>query len=366
MEHNFSNSHEHYMRRCIELAAKGGAYVAPNPMVGAVLVYENRIIGEGWHENFGMPHAEVNCINSVKEEDKQFISQSTMYVSLEPCSHHGKTPPCADLIIQQGIKKVIIGCHDPYIEVNGRGIEKLINANIDVQVGVLENECKEINKRFLTFRTKHRPYIILKWAQSLDNKIAGINGKRLQISNDYTNHLVHKWRSEEATILIGTNTALNDNPLLTNRFFAGGKSPVRMVIDMNLSLPQNLQIFEDDEPLIIFNSKEHNLKIHTNKHWLRIKPAYYQLSPGAKVIEQIANACFYMNLQSILVEGGAETIQHFIDENLWDEARVVTNKQMIIGEGINAPVLKNQFVYSSENINNDEIIIYKNNTNAAQ
>lgn len=362
MNNEVLTHHAQYMRRCIQLAALGGAYVAPNPMVGAVLVYNDKIIGEGWHQNFGMPHAEVNCLNSVKEENRELIPQSTLYVSLEPCAHHGKTPPCADLIIENKIRKVFIGCRDPYTEVNGKGIIKLLRARTNVHVGILEEECRELNKRFLTFRSKNRPYIILKWAQTANGKIAGKNGERIFISNKYTQRLVHKWRSEEAAILAGKNTALHDNPQLTNRLWTG-KSPVRMVLDMNLSLPHELTVFTDSEPLIVFNSIEHNLEIHRNKHWLRLKPAYYQLCAEEPAARQIASACFYLNLQSIFIEGGAETLQHFIDENLWDEARVITNTDMYINEGLNAPILKNAEHAVSQTILNDEIIIYKNMCN---
>ena len=203
------------MHRCIQLAKLGAGYVAPNPMVGAVLVQRDRIIGEGYHQQYGGPHAEVNCIASVNETDKDLISASTLYVSLEPCSHFGKTPPCADMIIKHKIPKVVIGSRDPSKEVNGKGIEKLKAAGVEVEVGILENECKTLNRRFFIFNTQHRPYIILKWAQTADHKIAGITDERLFISSEVTNRLVHKWRSEEASILVGTNTALYDDPELT-------------------------------------------------------------------------------------------------------------------------------------------------------
>jgi diaminohydroxyphosphoribosylaminopyrimidine deaminase / 5-amino-6-(5-phosphoribosylamino)uracil reductase len=203
---------ELYMHRCLELARSGAGSVAPNPMVGAVLVYENRIIGEGYHQQYGRAHAEPNCIAAVKEQDKHLIERSTLFVSLEPCAHFGKTPPCADLIIENKIPGVIIGCRDPFVEVNGKGIEKLRAAGIQVQLGVLENECRKLNKRFFTFHTQHRPYIILKWAQTLDNKVANEDYSRVPISNEYTNRLVHQWRSEEMAIAVGTNTALYDDP----------------------------------------------------------------------------------------------------------------------------------------------------------
>ena len=221
------------MERCLELARKAIGYVAPNPMVGAVLVHENRIIGEGWHREFGQAHAEVNCIDSVIEDDKKYIAYSTLYVSLEPCSHFGKTPPCADLIIKNGIQHVVIGSRDPFPDVNGKGIEKLRSAGINVSVGLMEDECIQLNKRFFTFYNKHRPYIILKWAETADGKLSAGSKERLKISNEYSNRLVHQWRSEEASIMIGTNTALYDDPELTTRLWHG-RSPTRVVVDMNL------------------------------------------------------------------------------------------------------------------------------------
>ena len=242
------------MQRCLQLAAMGAGHTAPNPMVGAVLVYADRVIGEGFHRQYGGPHAEVNCINSVTKDDLPLLAKSTLYVSMEPCSHFGKTPPCTDLIIEKKIPTVVIACRDGYHKVNGKGIEKLRAAGINVIVGILEREALELNKRFFTFHQHQRPYIILKWAQSKDGKVAPLNlpagrqvphsggnleqskGKRLLISNEVTDRLVHKWRSEEAAILVGTNTALQDDPALTTRFWPG-RDPVRLVIEMELKLP---------------------------------------------------------------------------------------------------------------------------------
>ncbi|MBC7722390.1 MAG: bifunctional diaminohydroxyphosphoribosylaminopyrimidine deaminase/5-amino-6-(5-phosphoribosylamino)uracil reductase RibD, partial [Pedobacter sp.] len=214
------------MFRCLELAVLGKGNVAPNPMVGSVLVHEGRIIGEGYHQLYGQPHAEVNCINSVAENDKYLIPQSTLYVSLEPCSHFGKTPPCSDLIIKHDIKKVVVGCRDSYEEVNGKGIENLQQNGVEVVLGILENDCKNLNKRFFTFHTKKRPFIILKWAETANGKIASNTNERLLISNDFSNRVVHKWRSEEGAILVGTKTASLDNPSLNNRLWHG-KNPIR-------------------------------------------------------------------------------------------------------------------------------------------
>jgi len=318
---------DYFMRRCLELAKQGAGYVAPNPMVGAVLVQDGKIIGEGFHQQYGGPHAEVNCINSVKEQDKYKISSSVLYVSLEPCSHFGKTPPCSDLIIANKIPEVVIGCRDPFKEVDGKGIEKLKIAGVTVTVGILEKKCRQLNKRFFTFHTKHRPYIILKWAETADGKIAGDGTTRLLISNEQTNRLVHKWRSEEASILVGTNTALLDDPELTTRNWPG-PSPVRLVVDMDLKLPAPLKIFNDKQRTVIFNKITHEEKGHL---------IYYQVTEDVNLVHQIVNALNQMNIQSVIVEGGARLLQSFIDEEMWDEVRVIKNEKLIINNGLNAP-----------------------------
>ena len=243
---------ENYMRRCLELAILGRGSVAPNPMVGALLIYEKVIIGEGYHEHYGQPHAEVNCLNSVKPVDRGSIEESTMYVSLEPCAHFGKTPPCADLLIGKKIKRVVVGCIDSNKEVGGKGIQRMREAGLEVQIGVLENECRRVNERFFTFHEKKRPYLILKWAQSMDGIIGTGTEERLFISNRYTNRLVHKWRTEEAAILVGTRTALQDDPLLTSRKWPG-HNPKRIIIDKELKIPSTHQVYNDEAYTIIFN-----------------------------------------------------------------------------------------------------------------
>ena len=343
--------HDHNMQRCLELAKLGKGHVAPNPMVGAVLVYNDRIIGEGWHQKYGEAHAEVNCIRSVRKEDKHLISQSTLYVTLEPCSHIGKTPPCTDLIIQCKIPKVIIGCRDPFAQVNGKGIEKLKAAGLDVEVGLLESDCKELNKRFFTFHTQQRPFIILKWAETADGFIAplaGAEGLRLLISNEYSNRLVHQWRSEEAAILIGTNTALLDNPDLTTRLWPG-KSPIRLILDMNLRLPASLKIFNGEVKTIIFNS----VKQETNKN-----VQYYKLEKDKNIVEQLMKALYNLKIQSVLVEGGALLLQSFIDAGIWDEARIINNSALIINNGLKAPVLSMAYKTAEQKILTDKIEIY--------
>jgi diaminohydroxyphosphoribosylaminopyrimidine deaminase / 5-amino-6-(5-phosphoribosylamino)uracil reductase len=361
-----SNVYKHnqvpYMDRCLQLAKLGAGHVAPNPMVGAVLVYEDSIIGEGYHQKYGEAHAEVNAIHQAAgsgQTDK--ISQSTLYVSLEPCAHFGKTPPCADLIIKYKIPKVVIGCRDPFKEVDGKGIEKLIAAGVEVEVGVLENECKELNKRFFTFHTQHRPHIILKWAETADGKIAApLNppeggtfeesaSPKLLISNEYSNRLVHKWRSEEAAILVGTNTVVNDDPELTTRLWPGN-SPVRLVVDMNLRLPSSSKVFNRQGKTIIFN---------TIKHEEDENLLYYQVTEDVSLVHQIVNALYQLKIQSVIVEGGAKLLQSFIDEGMWDEARIISNKQLTIGNGLPASKLINALKIEEQNILADTIEIYK-------
>lgn len=338
------------MRRCIELARQGAGDVAPNPMVGAVLVHEQRIIGEGYHRKYGEAHAEVNCINSVVDADLNLVPESTLYVSLEPCAHFGNTPPCSELIIQKGIMKVVIGCRDPFPAVNGKGIAKMEAAGISVLTGVLEPECIDLNKRFFIFHTRHRPYIILKWAQTVNGKIGSDLKERLMVSNIHTNRLVHRWRSEEAAILIGTNTALLDDPSLDNRLWSG-KSPVRMVLDLPLRLPKSLKIFNRQQPTIIFNrliEKEDGNII------------YHKIKEEQHIIRELLDACFQRNLQSVLVEGGARLLQSFIDEGLWDEARVIVNDELTISKGLHAPLLRNHTLQTSEKISSDSIYYYTN------
>jgi len=337
------------MHRCLQLAKLGSGNVAPNPMVGAVLAHEGRIIGEGYHEKYGEAHAEPNCINSVKEKDRHLISQSTLYVSLEPCSHVGKTPPCADLIIKNKIPKVIIGCLDPFAEVRGKGIEKLKAAGIEVEI-VLENECRELNKRFMIFHEQHRPFIILKWAETANGKISSDGAERLSISNEFTNRLVHKWRSEEAAILVGTNTAMMDDPQLTTRLWAGN-NPARLVVDMNLSLPSSLKLFDGSVNTIVFNSARHEEQGKTS---------FYQVTQDVSLIHQIVNALNHLKIQSVIVEGGARLLQSFIDEDLWDEARVIKNEELMINNGLAAPVIDNGTISSKERIFTDTVGIYKN------
>ena len=341
-------NHEQYMSRCLQLALKGAGSVAPNPMVGAVLVHNDRIIGEGWHRQYGEAHAEVNCIASVKKEDQSLIASSVLYVSLEPCAHFGKTPPCADLIVSYKIPTVVIGCRDSYKEVAGKGIEKLKANAVDVTVGILEQECRELNRRFFTFHEQQRPYIILKWAQSADHKIGG-TGERVLISNNYSNRLVHQWRSEEAAILVGTNTALKDNPSLTTRLYPG-RSPLRLVIDKQLNLPASLQLLDGSLPTVVFNQlKEEEEGVIS-----------YKKVNEDDFIKGMLQALYEMKVQSVLVEGGNKLLQSFIDAGCWDEARVITNNDLQIGEGTNAPALLNAQKTGDEQFSPDTITYYRN------
>ena len=349
-------SDEKYMFRCIELARKGAGYVAPNPMVGAVLVQDDRIIGEGWHARYGEAHAEVGAIGATGLATSSGLTSSsntTLYVSLEPCAHFGKTPPCADLIIRTGIPKVVIGCRDPFEAVNGKGIEKLRAAGIEVVESVLEKECRELNKRFFTFHEKKRPYIILKWAQTADGFMAGASdAPRILISNEYSNKRVHQWRSEETGILVGTNTALQDDPELTNRLWTG-PSPVRLVLDMDLRLPASLKLFNGQQKTIVFNSikseESHNM-------------IYYRLDKNKSLISQLMEALYQLKIQSVLVEGGQQLLDTFIQSGSWDEARVITNKSMEIGTGLAAPVVKNAVQGFHEQFSQDELLTWLHTT----
>lgn len=337
------------MDRCLQLAALGIGSVAPNPMVGALLVHQYRIIGEGYHKKYGEAHAEPNCIASVKEEDKNLISRSTLYISLEPCVHFGKTPPCVDLILKHKIPNVIIGCRDPFEEVNGRGIEKLKNAGVEVEVGILERDCTELNKRFFTFHQKNRPYVILKWAQAANGTIGRENGERVFITNEFTNRLVHKWRSEEPAILIGTNTALTDNPELTTRLWEGN-DPTRLVIDLGLRLPSTLKIFNAKSKTIVFNKIKQEEKDNI---------LFYKVPGQGSLVEQVVHALYDLKIQSIIVEGGTRLLQSFIDEGIWDEARIITNSDLVIEKGVYAPEFTLGKKIAEQQLLNDKIEIFK-------
>lgn len=339
--------HQLYIRRCLQLAALGDANVAPNPMVGSVLVYHDRIIGEGYHQQYGSPHAEVNCINSVAENDRYLVKNSTLYVSLEPCAHYGKTPPCADLIIASGIKKVVVGCRDSFEKVDGKGIEKLKHAGVEVVMNVLEEECKSLNKKFFVFHERKRPYITLKWAETADGKI-GKTGERLLISNDFSDRFVHLLRSQHMAILVGCKTVIADDPALDVRLVPGS-SPVKLVIDLQRKIPRNARIFNAGKT-IIFTETNHEPVSNVE---------FVELNKSNDILQQVLQYCFHHQLQSILVEGGAITLQHFIDESLWDEAVVIRNTTMVAGAGIASPVLANGEILATQDLKNDLITFYK-------
>ncbi|TRX22419.1 bifunctional diaminohydroxyphosphoribosylaminopyrimidine deaminase/5-amino-6-(5-phosphoribosylamino)uracil reductase RibD [Flavobacterium franklandianum] len=350
-------TNEKYIRRCLELANNGLGTTHPNPMVGSVIVCDGKIIGEGWHKKSGEPHAEVNAVNSVK--DKSLLKKSTIYVSLEPCSHFGKTPPCCDFIIENEIPNVVIGTVDPNVKVAGNGIKKLIEAGKNVIVGVLEAECNELNKRFFTFHQKKRPYVILKWAETKDGFVAPLEicrkilndnkQKPVWITNEFSRQLVHKWRSEEQAILVGTNTVIDDNPKLDVRDWTG-KNPTRIVLDQNNRIPKENYIFDNQVKTIVFSNS--STRINEENTTFEIIDFKQNLA------EQILNVLYKNQIQSVIIEGGAQTLQTFINENLWDEARVFIGNQSF-STGIKAPILalKNSEKHSIEN---DILIISRN------
>lgn len=341
------------MRRCIELAKQGAGHVAPNPMVGAVLVHEGRIIGEGYHRQYGDAHAEVNCVDNVQPKDIPYICKSILYVSLEPCAHFGKTPPCADLIIRHRIPHVVIGCSDSFEKVNGSGMQKLLSAGIKTEIGILKEECRALNKRFFTFHEKERPYIILKWAQTANGKTAADGGMTVKISNGTTNKTVHKWRTEEAAIFAGTNTVIQDDPALTARHWPG-KNPVRVVVDNELRILSHAKIFREDAQTVIINRQKNEQAGHL---------LFWKVTDGESFEVAFARCLRELQLTSVLIEGGGKILQVFIDAGLWDEARVITNSTLQIPGGVLAPILNREVSTGTEWIFDDRIDFYKKETN---
>jgi len=318
---------EKYIARCIQLAKNGLCNAAPNPMVGAVIVHNDTIIGEGYHIRCGEAHAEVNAVRSVKDES--LLKESTIYVSLEPCSHHGKTPPCADLIINKGIPRVVVGCQDPFSLVAGRGIAKLREAGIEVKVGVLEEECKQLIRRFVTFNTLRRPFITLKWAESADGFIDlhRTEGHPYIFSSPLSSMLVHKRRAEHSAILVGRRTALLDNPSLTTRNWYG-KNPVRMVIDKDLTLPKHLALFDGSVRTLVFTQREDTSNRPNVEH--------IRLDFKIDILPQIMEVLYKEKLQSLMVEGGSILLQSFIDAGCWDEA-YIEQSDAHLKDGVKAP-----------------------------
>ncbi len=351
------------MLRCIQLAKNGLGTTYPNPLVGSVIVHQHKIIGEGWHYQAGLPHAEVSAIASVK--DPSALKEATIYVSLEPCSHFGKTPPCANLIIEKGIKNVVIGCLDPNPKVAGKGIQLLKDAGCNVIEGVLQKENNLLNKRFFTFYKKKRPYIILKWAETNDGFIAPNNAtmsrlphheknvirndaKPVWITNKISRQLVHKWRAEEQAILVGTNTVLEDNPSLTTRDWKGN-SPIRIVLDRTLRVPDNASVLDTRVKTIIITEKEVSNKGHL---------FYEVINFSEEISSQICDIIYRYKIQSVIIEGGSKTLQTFIDANLWDEARVFSGITPFT-KGTRAPSLSGRLI-SEIKLKEDTLKTYSN------
>jgi diaminohydroxyphosphoribosylaminopyrimidine deaminase/5-amino-6-(5-phosphoribosylamino)uracil reductase len=340
------------MHRCLELAVKGRGSVAPNPMVGCVIVHDGQIIGEGWHRQFGKAHAEVNAITDVKKKD--LLPSSTLYVNLEPCAHYGKTPPCADLLISSSIPRVVIGCEDSFSLVKGKGIEKMRQAGIEVIKGVLEKEARYLNRRFFTFHEHHRPYVILKWAESSDGFIDRNRSSEiatpLQISTAESRRLVHQWRSEEQAILVGTNTALLDNPRLTARE-SEGKNPLRIAIDRHNKIPLTYHLKDGSVPTLIFTESPTD----SGGKWENV---IIPFDTREAFIESLLMELYRRQITSLLVEGGAALLNSFLFSGKWDEARVFISP-IEINQGIRAPE-KPSFAYNHQRIDADELKIYRN------
>jgi len=338
--------HDKFMRRCLQLASYGSGFVAPNPMVGCVIVFNNQVIGEGYHKYFGGPHAEVNAFARV--EQKELLSEATVYVSLEPCSHQGKTPPCTDLLVSYNVKRVVIGCRDSNPVVSGKGIERLKIAGIEVIEGVLEEECRKLNKRFFTFHERRRPYVVLKWAQTLDGFIDRVRNEEKKginwVSSELTKTLVHKWRSEEQSILVGRNTIINDNPSLTVREY-DGQNPIRIVIDSQLQISQDLNIYSNEAPTLVFNRIKNEKK--ENVEWIRIPE-----TSTSYILEDL----YKRDISSVFVEGGSRTLQYFIIDNVWDEARVIVGNTKF-SDGVKAPII-NKIPSDSFKFGEDRVYIY--------
>lgn len=319
-----------FMSRAVYLASLGLGSVEPNPMVGAVLVHDGRVIGEGYHKKFGEAHAEVNAIHdAIKHGFGDLLSDSKLFVTLEPCSHYGKTPPCTDLILKHKIPEVVIGNSDPFPIVNGTGIDRLKNAGVEVKVGFMETACSWMNRRFLTAQHLRRPYVTLKFAQTADRFMAPLSGEPVRISSPLTDRLVHKWRSEEQAILVGTSTARMDNPRLNVRLWKG-RQPVRVVLDKNLALPQELNLFDQSQSTIVFNDR-----IEKTVGCI----SYHRLNFNNQLFPNLVKKLFDLGLHSLLVEGGAKVLEQFISAGLWDEARIITSRKTF-GAGLPSPILR--------------------------
>lgn len=339
---------ERFMRRAIELAAKGSGHVIPNPMVGAVLVHNGRIIGEGWHAVYGDIHAEVACLENVAEEDKHLIPESTIYVTLEPCAHQGRQPPCAHRLVREGIRKVVIAVEDPFPQVSGKGIAILKDTGIEVEVGLCNKEGRWLCRRFLSMHEQRRPYVVLKWAQSLDGYIAPKDRIRTQLSSAFSQTIVHKWRTQESAIMVGYNTALADNPQLTARNWQGAH-PLRIVLDRGLRLPQTFHLFDGSVDTWIINEVDNTTDGKTSRINIPFDDA---LLP--ELLRRLAEA----GKISLFVEGGAQLLKSFLAAGLWDEARVFVTPKML-GSGIAAPLLSDADLVLKTSISEDTLCLYQ-------
>lgn len=340
--------HQHdiiYMQRCIELARKGIRDTFTNPMVGCVIVHDNKVIGEGYHQQFGKHHAEINALLSIKDEDRPLLPHSTMYVSLEPCSHIGKTPACSHRIVNEGIKHVVIGCLDPNPIVAGRGLQYLRDHGVHVSTHLLNDECQALLKKFRC-NLEGIPYIVLKWAQSADHYISKTN-EQTWLSNEYTRILTHKWRSETESILVGKNTAMIDNPSLDTRYY-DGPDPVRILMDSNLHAKSTLTLLSDGKPTIIINTLREEKQ--NNLAYLKVSDMYNT--------KEIVKKIFSLGISSVLVEGGAQLLKSFISDNCWHEARVIQTK-VKLNSGIPAPIVEGRMT-SFQNVGEDQICVISN------
>jgi len=350
---------EKYMLRCLELAGMASGYTAPNPLVGAVLVHNDRIIGEGYHRIYGKPHAETVAIDAVK--DKSLLKHATLYVNLEPCAHHGNTPPCAERIVQEGIPEVVIGMRDPSAKVSGKGIKILRDGGCRITENILDAQCKEINRRFVVFHEQRRPYVILKWAQTLDGFIDKKRGKNdpIQpnwITNELSKRLVHRWRTQEQSILVGINTVMKDNPRLNVRAWHG-KDPLRIVIDRDLLIHEDLHLIRDPSPAMVFTD------VGSDPEKAK-KLSYYQteiirLDFQHRVLHQIMKHLHNRNILSLFVEGGAYTISKFMEDNLWDEARIFTGN-INFRAGVKAPPMPERKIHAMESLQDSRLMVFRN------
>ncbi|MEO0000932.1 MAG: bifunctional diaminohydroxyphosphoribosylaminopyrimidine [Bacteroidota bacterium] len=337
------------MELALELAAAGRGYVSPNPMVGAVLCYDGRVIGQGWHQQFGGPHAEVNCLNAVSPEDQHLISKATMYVTLEPCAHHGKTPPCADLLIRSGIQHVVVAAVDPFDAVKGQGIARMRLAGLRVEQGLLAKEATELNSRFFTYHIQHRPYITLKWAETSDGFMGSGSAVRLFISGEETNKLVHTWRAAEDAILIGAGTAVLDDPLLNVRLVEG-HSPLRIIVDVSAQLPAGLKMFNDGQPVVVVNKLIEGVEGHVT----------YLKMDLARGPEPLLDWLYEKKIQGLMVEGGKKTLQYFLDSGFWDEIKIITNTTLNTGGVVRVPEVPAFAVFQHiTQVGKDRIVTYK-------